>query len=298
MQKNVISIAFGLDNNFAQQLAVTIVSILKSSSIKDHFHFYVLDGGLTEENKEKITRLKKIKKFDIDFIKMENENFEDLPTIEYRFSQAVYYRFNLPSLLNLDKILYLDCDIFVKKSLREFYNIDISNKYAAVIQDYGMKKGVLKDRLEKLNLRNYFNSGVMLLNLKKIREDNIREKCFNFVEEYPDKIKFPDQCVLNHAFEENVLFVDEKYNFQYPQGDKEISECYKKNKNKYVLLHFICELKPWSGKCHPFEFEYNWLLSRTAFGKPRIFLICNFLNNYLKIKKIQLTFKALSYNYI
>lgn len=256
MPQTHMNIALSSDVKFSRPLATTISSILSNAGKFDYFNFYILDGGLLEIDKDKLKKLKKIKDFNIEFINIKNGEFENCPTCQYWFSNAVYYRFKLPSLFkNFDKLLYIDCDLIVRKSLKSLYETPLDNSYAVVVEDINFKLNTLKDpnlaqlMKERLEVSKYFNSGVMLLNLKKMRDDNIEVKCFDFLNKYPEKILYADQCVLNAVFKNNVKFLDEKFNFQFQderqKNYKEHRQLYEKLKSDVIILHYTGPKKPW-----------------------------------------------------
>ena len=126
-----IHIVFSCNNDYAQHLAVTIASILKNSKKDEKFAFYILDGGISEENKYKINLLAKIKTFEIFYIQVNSQIFftSFKNTIWGHISIETYFRYLIPQFFqHLDKILYLDVDIVVNDSLQKFYNIDFYNK--------------------------------------------------------------------------------------------------------------------------------------------------------------------------
>ncbi len=256
MQQNYMNIALCADVNYSKTLATAISSILLNADKADYFNFFILDGGLLEIDKENLKRLKRIKDFNIEFIDIDKKEFENYPTIHHWLSIAMYYRFKLPSLFkNLNKLLYIDCDLIVRKSLRALYGQELEDFYAGVVEDINFKLGTLKEpdlaqkMKNRLGVEKYFNSGVMLLNLEKMRNDNIEAKCFNFINEYPEKILFPDQCTLNAVFKNNVKFLDDIFNFQFhDQRQKNYAvhqEFYKKSKSRIVILHYTGPKKPW-----------------------------------------------------
>ena len=241
--KTTIPIVFACDDNYAQHLCVCIASILTNKKPDEQISIYVLDNGITEESKQKIISLNSISPFDIEFMPIDITRFDKCPITDSckHISVATYFRFILPEILpNVDKILYLDCDICVTTSLYELYNTDIEEHYAAVVQDI-----LDKESCERLNLDRYFNAGVMLINLKKWREDNIEEKLFEYCEKFHRKIVWVDQDVLNVILQDKLLFVDKKWNAQ----TSECANTYDFNKiakNTPGIAHFISYKKPWS----------------------------------------------------
>ncbi len=230
--KDVINVCFSSDNNYARYLALSLATILDSKEDDDNLHFYILDGGLSEDSKRKILNLKKIADFDIDFISVDEEKFNDCPLEQgARLTRAAYYRLLIPDLVpDVDKILYMDCDIQVKSSLKELFSSDIKDYYLAAVEDIDEVKNS-----NRLNLKKYFNSGVLLLNLAKFREINFTSKIFDWIALHKDQIVFHDQDVLNLYFADNVKFLDKKWNLQGILKSVKFRKEYKEGN----LIHFI-----------------------------------------------------------
>ena len=261
MARECINIAFSCNNKWVDKLAVTILSILKHADILDNYKFYILDGGITQENKQKLAKIKSKTKFEIEYLKVNREIFSNVPLNNF-FTIENYFRLKLPSLINVNKILYLDIDIAVRKNISDLYNTDLDNYYASAVID----ESAYYKKFHKLNIQNYFNSGVLLLNLKKIREDNLEEKFFDFIKYNSDKICWVDQCVLNAVFNENVMFLDKIYNFQHSDFLPDTDKKYKKLKNNIVIVHFVTSRKPWNfEKSLNFVLEYYYYYLQTPF---------------------------------
>lgn len=259
-----MNIAFSIDDNYSEQLATTIVSILKNDKSNSEFNFFVLDNGISEANKQKILKLKSFKTFEISFLPVDGKMFENLPTI-YHITSVSYNRLLLSVLINVDKLLFLDCDLLVRADLKELYEQDFENSYACVVKERLSKETYIRKQIKNLGLKYYFNAGVMLLNLKKIREDFIEEKCFDFIKTSSEKILLMDQCVLNYAFQDNVKFLGKEWNYQYKLGySKGLYKIFSKE-NEIKILHFVGAEKPYYGYAHPFEDEYFKCLKLTPY---------------------------------
>ena len=127
-----------------------------------------------------------------------------------------------------DRVLYLDTDAFpIRDGMEDFYWCDVADKYAAACRDISVEH-FGKDELQLCGVKKYFNSGVMVFNVKKIREDKIDAWFTSALRDPPWRDNAPhlhDQTLLNMAFRENVLFMDPRYNVQsilfgYPQYDE------------------------------------------------------------------------------
>ena len=162
---------------------------------------------------------------------------------------------------SLDKILFLDLDILViNKGLEEFMDADLTNYYANAVIDV-CQQHILLFQLQNTKTNNYFNAGVLMFNLKKIRQDGLDKKIYDAItNRWPvEEVKpiFFDQSLLNYLFKDNVLISDPKfnnnfhasmlsdlqaYNIQYGKwGYKNLIEMC----SKVVIVHYAGK-KPWS----------------------------------------------------
>lgn len=256
-----INISFSCNNQWADKLAVTIVSTLLHASKDNIYRFFILDGGITEENKKKLAKIKSKINFQIEYIPIDKEIFANAP-LGHHFTIETYYRLKLPTLINVNKLLYMDVDTLVKKDINELFNIDLEDYYAGAIID----ESSYYKHIHRLSVKRYFNAGVLLLNLKKIREDNLEEKFFDFINNHSDLISWVDQCVLNAVFAENVKFLDRKFNFQHHGALEPIKELYNKNKKEVVILHYVAQKKPWNfEKSIDLVFEYLYYALKTPY---------------------------------
>ncbi len=256
------NICYSLDNKYTEQTAVSIASILKNADIDDNVNFYILDGGLTKEDKNKLELLRNVKNFNIEYIKVNNNDFKNCPLLqennkEYHVTIPTYYRFKLATYLNkLDKVLYLDCDIIVRTSLKELYNIDISKYAAAMVPDAESKKEALR-----LNIKKYFNAGLMLINLDFWRKNNIENLLFDYALNNKDKILWQDQDIFNVVLSGKIKELDNTWNFQYFQYEKVDNT----KLSQINIIHLAGRFKPW---LIPFEHSvydlYYYYLSFSA----------------------------------
>ena len=308
MSKNEINVFFSSDNKYSKYLCTLITSILINSKNNETFNFFVLDGGISDKNKEKILDLKnRFKDFNIEFLPVSTEEFEKYPLVSgcSYISLSMYYRFLIPKLkLELDKVLYLDCDIIVNGSLSDLWNIDLENTYCAVVEDIN---AYFKDKnANRLGLNKYFNSGVMLINNRKCVEENIFERLVLNIKELKDKnlLVFGDQDVLNYTFKDNIKLVSPKYNLQQNPVPEYFETSYSQEEleeaqNSPVIIHYNGVYKPWKKPIDNYskiyfkyyyeagyKLEAKWLYVKRFLLKQKdnIFSIKN--ENYKKLFKI------------
>lgn len=210
-----IKIAFSCDQTYVRFLATTIASILKNADYTDELEFYVMDGGLTAEDKTNIQSLSSIKEFTIKFIDISNiiANIDFTVPSELHFSKAAYFRFFIAEILkDINKVLYLDIDIVVLSSLAELYSVDVEEHYFAAGIQYHTLWGTAKE-IMRLNIfgKKYFNSGVLLINLQRWRDENLALKLITTMNEIKGNIRYVDQDVMNHYFNDFKV-IDKKWN--------------------------------------------------------------------------------------
>lgn len=237
----MIPVFLSSDNNYAPFVATTIASICDNT--KSYINFYILDGGINDENKSLIESLKdQFNNFSIEFIQIDMdkyfENFIETKTI----TKSMYNRFLIPELKpEIDKAIYLDVDIIALDDITKLYNEDLENySLGAVWEEFAEKTSNIK-RKNVLGLpdnHKYFCSGTLLINCKKWREENIISKLLEIEKICKDSLTNPDQDILNKCFENNYKQLPAKY-------------CYI-NQNYYffeshnvVIRHYNGMVKPW-----------------------------------------------------
>lgn len=122
--KEKINICFSSDDNFSPYLATAIISILKNANKEDDIYFYIIDNGISKFNKDKLLNLKVIKEFNISFASLNTEDIKKYTNWinmnkNSPYKVSTYSILSIPNLFpNVDKILYLDCDLRDKKFKR------------------------------------------------------------------------------------------------------------------------------------------------------------------------------------
>lgn len=265
----VMDIFFASDDRFSQHLCNAMTSILVNALSFENFNFYILDGGISDKNKRKIEKIKRIKDCKIEFIKVDDSLFDCCPlTKECRhISKQTYYRYIIPKLKpDLNKAFYFDCDIVVNDSLNAFWYTDLKDNYVAAVEE--LYFGASDDE-KRLNITTEFNAGIILINLEKWKNENITEKLFEntklLVKE--NNIKWVDQDVLNYTFNNKIEFVSPKYNLQCNAffDGRRTTRCTQKelndSKHAPVIVHFNSFRKPWNKHCDHLLWEqyYHYL---------------------------------------
>jgi lipopolysaccharide biosynthesis glycosyltransferase len=266
----VINLACASDDNFSQHLTVMLCSCLYNFSKENFLHVFVLDGGISLRKRQIIQNIFfKQTNSKITFITINSEKYRGLK--KYSFTpEATYYKIDLPNLLpNLNKIIYLDCDIVILGDLSEIWNTDIKDKIIIAAQDPDIWMEKTYDNFFRLSKKtNYFNSGVMLMDLNMMRAENISQQTIAFIKENNDKLFHWDQQALNFI----LLNRWERISSQWNLGsglelannyfDTTLSkEDFYLAKKQPKLIHYSSRFfKPWlfesSGKYKKYYYEY------------------------------------------
>lgn len=246
MNKNLneIPIFFAVDDGYVPFLAVAIQSLVEHASDDNLYNIRILYTNVNEENKNKIKKYER-ENINIEFVPFAEyiEKIQDkLYTRDY-FTNATYYRLFIPELYKeYDKALYLDSDVVLVADVAELYNTEMGNNLVAAAPDGVIQTiKVFQDWAEKVvgvaSYKNYFNAGVLLMNLDELRKFNLYEK---FVYSL-DKIKFSvaqDQDYLNRLCKGRVKLIDNVWD-KMPVENDDIEE------KDLKLIHFNLTYKPW-----------------------------------------------------
>ena len=230
-----ITLVYVTDKNYVMPTLVSITSAIKNKA--SHYKIYVVT---TFEYSDIISRFRSLNDIttEIIVIPIDIKNFipQDFSSLNHVTNTALI-KFFLPDILSgEDKVLYLDGDTIIQKPLDELYNTELQDNYAGVVSDSALY--AMPQHAEHLQIEpeKYFNSGVMLLNLKKMREASLTNKLLEYKTNQYNY--FMDQDAFNKILYNRVVFLPEKYNMiPLNKTKKQIKEA--------AILHFAVKLKPW-----------------------------------------------------
>lgn len=291
---NDIVICFITDDNYIMPTCVAITSMIMNKKYDSKYIINIIAVNITLENTSILNKLieeNSRKDIEIKIITKNNE-YVYINSEHPYVTKSALLKFNIPEILiDYDKCLYLDSDIIILDDLEELFNIDVSNYYAAAVKDYIATEVELDHNI--LGIDNYFNSGVMLLNLSILRRNNV----LNLLIDYKinkDRCHFMDQDAFNYCFNNKVKFIDLKYNYMitYVTYDNNIlSKFYNCNiDDKIVILH-VTSVKPWNNDVEDkkYYYEFWYYYQYTNYFKNNPIWAINKISEQ-KVKKLELQY--------
>ena len=307
-----IPIVLSADNKYEPYLYTTMVSILENQYKNTFYSFYVLVPSNFEKiNENEILKLNNKYKCYIHFIYIK-KTFANIRMFIPHISFPTYYRLLIGDILpkEIDKCIYLDVDLCIVKDLSDLFNIDMKDNYIAGVLSpkYYFYKEEHCKRLNLSSMIQYINAGMLLMNLKQIRMDNMTQKFIKLTEK---NFASQDQDILNVACYGKILTLKPKYNLQvvrlFEKNNSYLRDLYRKEeiiqaKRSPYIIHFSAKKKPWNsiginlekywldtGKKTPY-FD-NFIRSREKIYKSEL------KNFYYKKRKKKLDFdKPTSFN--
>ena len=286
---NYINIAVNFDNKYIYPLLTFLTSLLDNRADTTFYIIHIMNGNfLGNDTYIKINSI--IDKFgksycNVSFYNMSNQ-FIGATTGNY-ISTAAYYRISLPSLLpDVDKCIYMDTDVINFEDLSEMYNIELSNNtyFCGPLDFYGMRDEL---KLLKINTDKYMNSGITLMNLKAMKNNDIENKIREFVSHH--FLNHHEQTAINAICHNNFEILPSKYSFfalfnsteQLINYNNEQNESYRYNESELiqafyhpVSLHYAGWVKPWHKEYIRSNKAYWWYYAKKSGFYQEI------LNNY------------------
>lgn len=218
IENEKISVVFITDSKYATNTAVAIASLKHNRNTDVQYEVFLISDNVSKDIQNKICSMKE-QNFHIKIVEYMNDIKKSMPQGTYVSTTALAKFFLADILDGCDKVIYLDGDVIVQNDLMNLYNVDIEDYYAAVVRDIlseQMKPNIIK-RLRS-DLQHYFNSGVMLLNLRKMREENLSKALLEY--KMNGINYFMDQDALNVIFKGNVRYLPCQYNYMIALDEK------------------------------------------------------------------------------
>lgn len=252
------------NDKYVPYLSVLLVSIMRNT-LKQSVEIVVLYDEITTDNRDKLTALLEDSNASVRFMNVQDkikglDLFVNSTNNRAYMSKETYFRLLAPELLpEYDRALYLDCDIVVRPGWEEIFSMDLTGYLLACIPDiwgnwecYDTRSALYQYRTKDLGLSEplqYFNAGVILINLEAMRETFTEGELIRLAASR-DWQKH-DQDVLNYISKDKVFFLDYAWNMIECPGKKawnavpeQEQKHYEEQKRETLIIHYASR-KPW-----------------------------------------------------
>jgi lipopolysaccharide biosynthesis glycosyltransferase len=265
---NVITIVTVCDNHYAVMLAALLKSIEVNRLGMEEIALYIVDDGLKANSKRRISESVSGQVFNLTWLSLDDviSDKSRLPLDNSTFPLNVYIRLFIPHFIpqSLERVLYLDVDMIVETDIAKLWELDMQGKVIAGVVD---RSGTVSSKwggitnYKELGLHpetKYFNSGLLLIDPIKWREEDLTNRILTCVNENSKYAGFPDQYGLNVVLANQWFELDSKWNSYATSNDtdpfvihfigvKPIYKSYNLNSDYRTSFYHYLRLTKWSG---------------------------------------------------
>ena len=253
-----IPIFYAIDDNYSKFVYVSIKSLIANRNKGYKYDINVIYENLSDEN-AKI--LKSLETENVNIILTEmNENLSMITDRlgnrlrEYTFTLTIFFRLFIPVMFpKYDKCIYIDADTVIPDDISRLYNEDLGDNYLGCIVDKSTndneKLASYFEKVVGIPRDKYINSGVLLMNSKKLRELKIDEKFLALYTKYGFDVIAPYQDYINSMCYGHIRYLSDIYDAMPNPNNKEVE--------KPVIIHYNLFLKPWQYENVQY-YDYFW----------------------------------------
>lgn len=261
----LVTIAMGFDAGYAPHAAAVVVSIVRHAP-KGCFRFLMLHDGVGESVRRQVEAVAPKAEF-----LWREVGDDDVPAFATRehLTRATLFRLALEQLAPDDvaRVIYLDVDIAVAHDLRELWAVDLGDNLVGAVTDDSVAPEALASRWGLAAGGGYFNAGVLLIDLARVRAEGVFSAALEFVATHGHDLPYNDQDALNWACWGRWRRLDRVWNVQRPAAmacDRGPVDGLQDAAPR--IIHFTEAFKPWiRGAFHPWAWLYWRNLQQTPF---------------------------------
>lgn len=241
-----IPVFFSVDDGYAPFLAAALKSAIAKASKQRDYVAIILYESLSFHNQEKLKRIE-TDNFKITFKEMKSglESITDRMSNRLRcdyFTLTIYFRLFIPAMFpEYDKGIYIDSDVVLNADLAELFDTEIGDNYIGACTDFSIQEvPPLVHYIENavgVNRLEYINSGVLLMNLKRLREARLDYHFLRLLNEYHFDCIAPDQDYINAMCNGKIYYLGEEWDAMPNETKPELENP--------KLIHYNLFSKPW-----------------------------------------------------
>lgn len=260
---NSVAIAMSSSNEYAPYLSVCLESLKHCASADRNYDVIVFESNISQVNKKKLVQQVKTNNISLRFV----NPYQIIKNYDLKFpsnySLECYFRLTAPIILqNYEKVLFTDVDLIFNSDIYDLYNTQLGELPLAACKDliwgafiqtpYYDWKDYCNQVLKLKYPFEYFNTGVMVLNIQVFNENKYTDKLLKFVSN--TQFRILEQDGLNAYFQNKIKYIDTAWNFPIANdlynGLKqymplEFLSNYQKDEKNPKIIHWAGGMKPW-----------------------------------------------------
>ena len=252
-----IPVIYAINDSYAPMAASSIRSLIHCADPEKHYEIYILHMGLANLHKERLQSMQ-INNVSISFFDASTLIEKSEWPFNQRFGLEIYLRLYAPLIYSHHpKLIYLDADTIILKDIANLYDININGAALGACWSYGtpFMDGYVKHTV-KLSPKEYFNSGVLIIDPAQFESRKIRIRCQEILKSQSQIICF-DQDALNLALEGKYYRISDKWNVQWTNHLHPIHDWSERPSTSQIkrieiaeqspcIIHYSSDFKPWN----------------------------------------------------
>jgi lipopolysaccharide biosynthesis glycosyltransferase len=233
-----IIIVVACDNHYMPLLAALMKSIEVNHKTGEHIHFYILDDGISKSNRRRLQKSVSSAVFTIHWLEMDKviPSCMSIPYDNSSYPLIIHMRMFIPYFIpaEYEKVIYMDVDMIVNDDISKLWNTEMNDFIIAAVMDVRIKEFGSATAIKNYRelgfapSTKYFNTGLLLMNTVRWREDDLTPKIFKCIDDNREFANYPDQYGLNVIFADNWLEIDTGWSWSAEEWNPDAS-----------LIHFI-----------------------------------------------------------
>lgn len=246
--ESVVPVIFATDDQFASGCSVAIASMIANCDKARPYQVYIFYDILSPENIKKLSHMG-AENVTVEMVQVSRYVDRELLYVNQTRTVSTYFRlFAADVLTQYDRALYLDSDIVVLGDVGELFDMDIGDNLLGGVVIFHNKPSEIEQQTEylrktlDLSPEQFFNSGVLSMNLKLFRDEGTTEKCLVFLREHR-QLHWMEQDVLNGVCKDRVYNLPEKWNRSQFYVEDDLAE--RGAIGDTIIIHYLTDCKPW-----------------------------------------------------
>jgi lipopolysaccharide biosynthesis glycosyltransferase len=256
-----LTVVMACDEGYAMPLATSLRSLAESNKSNWPLTVHVMTDRFSDRARKNVAMSLPEGAIKLYWLSVDLQSFDSLPTLIH-ISQATFARLLVSEILprTLRRFIYIDADTLVLRDLGELWRLELRGRCVAAVNDAWF--GSESEKANLPDVEEYFNAGVMLVDLNRWTTDKIGLKALQYLTDHP-RTPFADQDALNYALDRNWIPISNEWNFQ-----GHISIRIQSMPNPPAIVHFVTVAKPWLRSYGtPNEALFDSFRRRTRFSR-------------------------------